>query len=81
LAKTLRTRDHRALLAVLRASRAEAELTQRQVASRLGWTQSKYASVETGERRLDVVEFKQLAKVLKVDSVTLYARFARWSDG
>jgi transcriptional regulator with XRE-family HTH domain len=78
LAKSLRSRDHRALLAVLRASRADAGFTQREFAERLGWTKSKYAAVESGERRLDVVEFKHVAKTLKVDPVALFKRFANW---
>jgi transcriptional regulator with XRE-family HTH domain len=74
----LRSRDHRALLAVLRASRADAGFTQRELADRLGWTKSKYAAVESGERRLDVVEFKHVARTLKVDPVALFKRFANW---
>lgn len=48
------------------------------LAERLGWTKSKYAAVETGERRLDVVEFKHVAKALKLDPVDLFRRFANW---
>jgi transcriptional regulator with XRE-family HTH domain len=78
LAKSLRSREHRSLLAILRASRTEAELTQRQLAKRLGWTKSKYASVETGERRLDVVEFRHIAEALKLDAVELFRRWVNW---
>lgn len=74
----MRSREHRALLAILRASRADAGLTQRELAERLGWPKSKYAAVETGERRLDVVEFKHVAKALKLDPVDLFRRFANW---
>jgi transcriptional regulator with XRE-family HTH domain len=78
VAKSLRSREHRALLAILRACRADAGLTQRELADRLGWPKSKYAAVETGERRLDVVEFKHVAKALKLDPVDLFRRFANW---
>jgi transcriptional regulator with XRE-family HTH domain len=78
LAKTLRSRDHRALLAVLKATRTDAGLTQRELAVKLGWSKSKYASVEAGERRLDVVEFKHIARTLKVDPIVLFTRFANW---
>lgn len=78
MAKSLRSREHRALLAILRACRADAGLTQRELADRLGWPKSKYAAVETGERRLDVVEFKHVAKALKLDPVDLFRRFANW---
>jgi len=76
--KSLRSRDHRALIAVLRATRAEVGVTQRDVAERLKWANSKYAAVETGERRLDVVEFKQLAEALGVDPELLFNRFIHW---
>jgi transcriptional regulator with XRE-family HTH domain len=78
LAKSLRSRDHRALLAVLKATRIAAGLTQRELAVRLKWPKSKYAAVESGERRLDVVEFKHVARTLKVDPVVLFTRFASW---
>ena len=76
--KTLRSREHRALIAVLRASRAEVQLTQRQLAERLRWPKSTYAAVESGERRLDVVEFRHVANALGVDPEVLFARFNRW---
>jgi transcriptional regulator with XRE-family HTH domain len=78
LAKTLRSRGHRALMAVLVASRREAGLTQAQAAERLGKPSSYIAKIEIGERRLDVVEFVALAKALKVDPAVLFDRFLRW---
>lgn len=78
LAKTLRSRGHKALLAVLVASRREARLTQRQLAERLKLPPSVIGKIETGERRLDVVEFTTIARALKVDPLTLYERFLAW---
>jgi hypothetical protein len=40
--------------------------------------QSFMAATETGERRLDVVEFFELATALGVDPVALFERVARW---
>jgi transcriptional regulator with XRE-family HTH domain len=78
LAKSLRSRRHRALLAVLVGSRKEAGLTQRQVAEKWKRPQSTVAAIESGERRLDVVEFFELAEILKVEPVALFERVARW---
>ena len=78
MAKSLRSRRHRALVAVLVGSRKHAGLTQRQVATKWKRPQSTVAAVESGERRLDVVEFCELAEVLGVDPVALFERFARW---
>ena len=76
--KTLRTTAHRALIAVLVASRREAGLTQRQLAERLKRPQSYLAKIEAGERRVDVVELVALAKALKLDPRVLFERFLRW---
>jgi DNA-binding XRE family transcriptional regulator len=76
--KHLRSRAHRALLAVLAASRREAGLTQRQLAERLKRPHSFISKIEAGERRLDVLEFMEIAKALKVDPVDLFKRFANW---
>ncbi|MDB6014407.1 MAG: transcriptional regulator, family [Gammaproteobacteria bacterium] len=76
--KTLRSRGHKALLAVLVASRREAGLTQRQLAERLKLPPSVVGKIETGERRLDVVEFTAIARALKREPLTLYERFLAW---
>jgi transcriptional regulator with XRE-family HTH domain len=76
--KTLRSREHRALCAVLVATRREAGLTQAQLAERLGKPASFVAKVEIGERRLDIVEFTAIAKALKLDPRKMYDRFLNW---
>jgi transcriptional regulator with XRE-family HTH domain len=52
--------------------------TQRQLAAKWKRPQSTVAATETGERRLDVVEFFELAEALEVDPVALFERVARW---
>jgi len=78
LPKTLRSSGHKALLAVLVASRREAGLTQRQLAERLKMPPSVIGKIETGERRLDVVEFVAIAKALKMDPRVLFDRLLNW---
>ena len=78
MAKTLRSRGHKALLAVLVASRREAGLTQRELADRLKLPHSVVGKIETGERRMDVVEFTAFARALKLDPHVLYERFLAW---
>lgn len=63
MSKSVYSKEYRSLLARLRQARDAAGLTQQQVAKRLKKPQSFVSKSELGERRLDPVELKQLAKV------------------
>ncbi|MCA0199890.1 MAG: helix-turn-helix domain-containing protein [Proteobacteria bacterium] len=67
MAKTLRSARHSRLLKFLISARKEAGLTQQELAKRLSKPQSFVAKVEKGERRLDIIEFLDLAVALGVD--------------
>jgi len=54
-------------LKFLISARKEAGLTQQELAKRLSKPQSFVAKVEKGERRLDIIEFLDLAVALGVD--------------
>lgn len=49
------------------AARKEAKLTQAKLAQSLNKPQSFVAKYENGERRLDVIEFMQVTRVLGID--------------
>lgn len=55
--KSVHTPDYRALRAELQKTRADSGLSQRGLAARLGVPHSWVAKVESGERRIDLVEF------------------------
>jgi predicted transcriptional regulator len=57
LEKTLGSARHRALVSLLIAKRSEAGLTQAGLARKLGEHQSFVARLESGQRRIDVIEF------------------------
>ena len=57
------TPDYRAFLKRLVKARRDAELTQREVAEALAWPQSRISRIESGERRVDVIELRELARV------------------
>lgn len=65
--KSLRSPRHRALTAVLVSARKAQRLSQHELAARLKTSQTVIARIEVGERRVDVVEFLDLARVLKLD--------------
>jgi transcriptional regulator with XRE-family HTH domain len=67
LAKTLGSKRHRALIDFLVVRREAAKMTQSDLAARLGEYQSFVARLESGQRRLDVVEFLTLAEILRFD--------------
>ncbi len=73
MAKTLRSNAHARLCTLLKQAREAAHLTQAVVAERLGKPQSYVAKTESGERRLDVVEFIALAQTIEANPATLVA--------
>src|ERR1700712_4482516 len=68
LAKTLGSRRHTALIALLTERREALGMTQTQLADKLGEYQSFVARLESGQRRVDVVEFLELAEALGLDA-------------
>ena len=67
MAKTLHTERHRKLRELLIARRKAAGLTQTVVAERLGKPPSYVAKYELGERRLDLLEFLDVAAAIGFD--------------
>ncbi|MEP1327089.1 helix-turn-helix transcriptional regulator [Pseudophaeobacter sp.] len=65
--KTLGDARQKALVTFIKMKRKEAGLNQVDVAKRLKVQQSLVARVESGQRRIDVVEFIQLADILDFD--------------
>jgi transcriptional regulator with XRE-family HTH domain len=57
--------------ALLIEARKGADLTQAEVATKLGKHQSFVAKYEQGERRLDVVEFLEIAQAIGCDPLRL----------
>ncbi len=77
MAKSLRSPRQERLRTLLIEARLTAELTQADVAKRLGKPQSFIAKYEGGERRLDVVEFLDLAKAIGFDAAKMLRRVQR----
>lgn len=65
--KTVHSKDSAKLCALLRIARENAGLTQQQLAEALQRPQSFVAKYELGERRLDVIEFLTITKLLKAN--------------
>ncbi|MFT3778244.1 MAG: helix-turn-helix transcriptional regulator [Ottowia sp.] len=65
--KSLYTTQYQALLTQLRELRQAQGVTQSELAERLAWTQVNVSKVETGVRRLDVIELKLWVEALGSD--------------
>ena len=74
MSKTLRSARHDALIALIVERRKRAGLTQSGVAKRLKQYQSYVARVESGQRRIDVVEFIDLAEAIGFDPADVIRR-------
>jgi transcriptional regulator with XRE-family HTH domain len=66
--KSLRSPEHVRLIELLIAAREKADMTQQQLADKLGKHQSFVAKYEGGERRIDVIEFLHIARALGFDA-------------
>lgn len=67
--RTLRSPRQKALIALLIEQRKKSGLTQAQLAKRLRRYQSFVATVESGQRRIDVIEFLDIAEAIGFDPI------------
>lgn len=63
--KTIYTKAHRNLVEQLIKARKETGLKQEDVAKKLKRTQSYISKLESGERRIDIIQIKELAQIYK----------------
>ena len=68
------SKKYTALLRVLRDARKEAGLTQKEVARKFGAHASFVSKCESGERRIDVIEFSSFCKLYGVTVTELLAQ-------
>jgi transcriptional regulator with XRE-family HTH domain len=68
----------RAVVAVIKASREDADLSRQELAERLELTYSQIVNIENGRRTVGLIDFILLAKAIGVDPVALFERVARW---
>lgn len=73
--KSLYTPDYDAFLSLLRAAREEAGLTQVELSGRLATTQNYVSKSESGERRVDALEWIRWLAACGADPVTFLKRW------
>lgn len=60
--KAIYSPEHKHLVEQLKKARTEAGLSQVEAAKRLKCTQSQLSKIESGQRRIDLVQLKELAR-------------------
>lgn len=75
--KSVHSAEHQRLRDLLVTARDRAGLTQQTLAARLGKPQSFIAKYEGGERRLDVIEFIDIARAIGADPVRMLRSLVR----
>jgi transcriptional regulator with XRE-family HTH domain len=75
--KSIYTRDYAAMRAVLRDIRRAANVTQIELAEKLGTTQSFVTKCERGDRRLDLVQVRTICHAL---GTTLPEFVRQWEE-
>jgi transcriptional regulator with XRE-family HTH domain len=68
--RNIRLDQQKKLLVLLRGIRVDAGLTQSELASRLARDQTFVSKYESGERRLDVLELREVCQAIGVEFVT-----------
>ncbi len=69
--KSVHSEEHRLLRDLLKEARRKAELSQQELADRIGRPQSFVAKYEKGDRRLDLVEVIDIAQGLGTDPLRI----------
>lgn len=69
--KTLFRAEYRILLGLLRKSRRDAGVTQEVLAAKLAIPRSTVTKWETGQQRMDVLEFWSVCEAMGVDPLAL----------
>jgi len=78
--KSIYSQEYSLFLELLRKARESKDLTQTEVAERLGQTQSFVSKVERGERRLDIVELRAFCAALGIGFTNFIARIEKTLD-
>ena len=77
MGKTLGSARHRSLVEFLVERREALHMSQAELAEKLGQYQSFVARLESGQRRIDVVEFLDISEILQFEPSKVIKLLAR----
>ena len=75
--KSIHSEEYEVFVRLLRDARKMRRFTQTDLAEKLDRPQSFVSKIETGERRLDLVEFLFVAKALRLDASKFVRKLSR----
>jgi transcriptional regulator with XRE-family HTH domain len=78
IADAERARLQRISRIVLKVTRNDMNVSQRELAKRLSWTRNQVANLETGRRGIGIEDFIMIAKALRLDPCGLLNRVLQW---
>jgi transcriptional regulator with XRE-family HTH domain len=73
-----RERWNRAIVTVIRAARDDADVSQKELADRLGFTYRQVVNMEHGRRAIHASDLIMIAQALKVDPQKMLRRILGW---
>jgi transcriptional regulator with XRE-family HTH domain len=75
MSKSAFSKTHAVLVQLLTQERLNAGVLQADLAARLGKNQSFISRIESGQRRVDMVEFIEIAQALDISPQSLFSKF------
>jgi transcriptional regulator with XRE-family HTH domain len=75
--KSVHTKNYTRFLELLITARKDADVTQDEVARRLNRPQSFVSKYENGERRVDIIEFIEIAEAIGFDPIAFIRKIIR----
>lgn len=75
MSKTAFTEAHRILVQMLTRARHESGILQAELAEKLGKDQSFISNIERYQRRIDVIEFCDIADAIGIDKEAFFKEF------
>jgi transcriptional regulator with XRE-family HTH domain len=80
MSKEIYTLRHEALRRLIKLERQRNELSQAELAERLGWDQTTVSHIETGSKRVTAIELIELSEALGFNLCTAIRRIAKVRD-